>query len=56
MYSDLLKYLANKPEPYESSDIRFWDDPHISTQMIKAHLDPVTDSASRNHAFMKSSA
>lgn len=25
----------------------FWDDPHIATEMLKAHLDPDTDAASR---------
>lgn len=56
MYNDLLTYLANKPEPYESNGLQFWDDAHISAEMLEAHLNPVTDSASRNHAFMKSSA
>ena len=34
----------------------FWDDEHISTHMMEAHLNPHVDSASRNHTFVKKSA
>ena len=31
----------------EPGEPLFWNDPHISQQMLKAHLDPYTDAASR---------
>lgn len=42
---DLLKY-TKKPEIYTQNETLFWDDPYISKQMLKAHLDPNTDRAS----------
>jgi SAM-dependent methyltransferase len=39
--------LQTKPDPFTSGEPLFWDDPHISAQMLKAHLDPNTDAASR---------
>lgn len=56
MYKALLHDLDHTPEPYESTGLAFWDDPHISSQMLAAHLDPETDSASRNHDFIETSA
>lgn len=40
--------LQQKPDPFTPGEALFWDDPHISSQMLKAHLDPDTDAASRN--------
>ena len=42
-----LQALAQKPEPFAPGIPRFWDDPHISKQLLAAHLDPETDLASR---------
>lgn len=39
--------LQRRPPPFEAGEALFWDDPHISAQMLKAHLDPTTDAASR---------
>jgi SAM-dependent methyltransferase len=39
--------LQEKPEPFTPGEPLFWDDPHISMQMLKAHLDPKSDLASR---------
>ena len=39
--------LQQKPEPFTPSEALFWDDPHISDQMLKAHLDPNIEAASR---------
>lgn len=39
--------LQEKPEPFTPGEPLFWDDPHISTQMLKAHLNPDNDLASR---------
>ena len=45
---DLLRKFQ-KPEPFAKSTAPFWDDPYISEQMLKAHLDPTRDLASRKH-------
>jgi len=39
--------LQQKPEPFTPGEALFWDDPHISEQMLKAHLDPNIEAASR---------
>jgi SAM-dependent methyltransferase len=44
---DLIRQLQQKPEPFTPGEPLFWDDPHISSQMLKAHLDPNHDQASR---------
>jgi cyclopropane fatty-acyl-phospholipid synthase-like methyltransferase len=47
MNIDDIIHLQKKPEPFTPGELLFWDDPHISTQMLKAHLDPDSDLASR---------
>ena len=42
-----LAELTRRPAAMERSAARFWDDPYIARQMLKAHLDPNTDAASR---------
>ncbi len=44
----LIKYMR-KPTLFARSTAPFWDDPYISEQMLKAHLDPNMDLASRKH-------
>jgi SAM-dependent methyltransferase len=39
--------LQQKPAPFAPGEALFWDDPHISSQMLEAHLDPHIDAASR---------
>jgi SAM-dependent methyltransferase len=46
MISHLIE-LQQKPAPFAPGEALFWDDPHISSQMLKAHLDPHIDAASR---------
>jgi SAM-dependent methyltransferase len=36
-----------EPEPFTPGEPLFWDDPHISSQMLEAHLNPDTEAASR---------
>ena len=43
----LLERLQEKPSPFEPGEPLFWNDPHISEQMLAAHLNPDTDQASR---------
>lgn len=44
---DLIRSLQEKPQPFAPGEPLFWDDPHISAQMLKAHLNPDNDLASR---------
>ncbi len=44
--SQLLE-LQLKPAPFTPAEQLFWDDPHISSQMLAAHLNPNVDAASR---------
>ena len=39
--------LQQKPAPFTPGEPLFWDDPHISEQMLAAHLNPNVDAASR---------
>jgi SAM-dependent methyltransferase len=40
--------LQQKPLPFTAGESLFWDDPHISTHMLAAHLDPAFEAASRS--------
>jgi SAM-dependent methyltransferase len=42
-----LLALQQKPAPFTPGEPLFWDDPHISAQMLTLHLDPNMDLASR---------
>lgn len=48
---NLIPKLA-RPAIYERRCEPFWDDAHISRGMLATHLDPETDAASRNPAFI----
>ncbi|MCB9112310.1 MAG: methyltransferase domain-containing protein [Anaerolineales bacterium] len=39
--------LQQKPAPFTPGEPLFWNDPHISSQMLKVHLNPDIDAASR---------
>ncbi|HEY5730513.1 MAG TPA: class I SAM-dependent methyltransferase [Anaerolineales bacterium] len=48
--NDIIKQLIElqqKPAPFTPGEALFWNDPYISMQMLKAHLDPNIDAASR---------
>lgn len=55
MYADLIKTMKNIPAAYETTEIAFWDDEHISKSMLHNHLAPESDGASRNHSFIQKS-
>ncbi len=44
-----------KPSIYTKSNVEFWNDEYISKQMLKAHLDPKFDGASRKLEFIEKS-
>jgi SAM-dependent methyltransferase len=47
MNIESIIYLQEKPEPFTPGEPLFWDDLHISAQMLQAHLNPHNDLASR---------
>lgn len=49
-----IKPYLEKPIPFTPGEPLFWDDPHISAQMLKAHLNPNNDVASRRPEIIKS--
>jgi len=55
MYEELLRCLRRRPEPYEPSPAKFWDDEHISKGMLAAHLDPEVEAATRKLPFVRRS-
>jgi SAM-dependent methyltransferase len=44
-----IALLAVKPALFAPGEPHFWNDQYISSQMLKAHLDPDSDKASRKH-------
>lgn len=54
MNSDIIASLK-KPPIYTKSTAEFWNDEYISKQMLKAHLDPEFDGASRKLDFIEKS-
>ena len=42
-----LLQLQEKPDPFAPGEPLFWDDLHISSQMLAVHLNPEIDTASR---------
>lgn len=52
-FYDLLRDIATRPAPFARSTIAtLWTDPHLSAQLLRCHLDPELDAASRPHAFI----
>lgn len=55
MQFDQIMQAQISPEPFSPGEPLFWDDPYISAQMLKAHLDPDNDLASRRPATIQRS-
>lgn len=55
MFKSLIPILE-RPPLYTKTAVPFWDDEHISKQMLIAHLDPGFEGASRKFAFIDKSA
>lgn len=55
MNLELILQLRQKPEPFTPGEALFWDDPHISAQMLKWHLNPESDAASRRPEIIQRS-
>lgn len=54
MYNNIFRYLE-RPSLYEQSDVNFWNDENISKHMLKAHLNPDYEGASRKLDFIEQS-
>ena len=54
MFDSISKSLE-KPPIYTKAKAAFWNDEHISKQMLKAHLDPEFEGASRKLKFIQES-
>lgn len=55
MFEELIE-VFKKPGVFEyANSTELWNNPHISKQMLKLHLDPNIDPASRNKKFMDKS-
>lgn len=54
MNFNLILQAQKKPEPFSPGEPLFWDDEHISSQLLKAHLDPNNDLASRRPETIRS--
>lgn len=52
---DFMCRLLEKPPLYARTEEAFWDDAYISMQMLKAHLNPEFEGASRKLSFIESS-
>ena len=51
-----LRQIHERPSPFSQyTAAELWTDPHIAQQMLKAHLNPNTDSASRRLLFIEAS-
>ena len=55
MKLDSILQLQEKPAPFTPGEPLFWDDPHISAQMLKWHLNPENDVASRRPETIRKS-
>lgn len=52
---DKINKLLQKPALYAPHPSNFWDDDHISAEMLKSHLDAQSNGATNNHAFVQQS-
>lgn len=50
-----IKQFAQKPQLYQKSEVKFWNDPYISKSMLEAHLNPELESATRKLDFVRKS-
>ena len=55
MYKHMIQFL-DRPDLYQKTEAAFWDDEHISGEMLKAHLAPDFEGASRKLEFIQRSA
>ena len=51
-----MRQIFEKPPLYMKSEAAFWNEEHISQQMLNAHLDPNFEGASRKADFIDKSA
>jgi SAM-dependent methyltransferase len=54
MFDPLFSFVQ-RPNLWERSENLFWDDSHISSKMLEAHLNPNWEAASRKHSDIDAS-
>lgn len=54
MYQNIFQQLE-RPVLYQQNKVNFWDEEHISKQMLAAHLNPEYEGASRKRNFIERS-
>jgi hypothetical protein len=47
-----LAAFLERPRLFAPHEAPFWDDPHIGAEMLRAHIDPAREAASRPHAVI----
>ena len=53
---DVLEHISKKPAPFETyTTPQLWTEPYVAQQMLKLHLDPKSELASRNAEFVEKS-
>jgi SAM-dependent methyltransferase len=50
-----IRNYIDRPALYAPGTSTFWDDAHISMEMLRSHLDPEQDGATNNHMFVRRS-
>jgi len=55
VFSTIADHCRRPPPFSRYTAEELWTDPHVARQMLKYHLDPDQDLASRNHAFIQRS-
>lgn len=50
---EILKNFIAQPKQFEKGEEKFWDDPHISMQMLNFHLNPNVEAASKTIATIQ---
>ena len=56
MNLELLKKSITKPEIFEKSTDKFWDDEYVSEQMLRFHLNPDIEAASKTKETIETEA
>lgn len=52
---ECISKMLERPQLFQETKVPFWNDKYISKQMLKAHLDPDFNGASRKLPFIESS-
>ncbi|MDQ3855784.1 MAG: hypothetical protein M3281_05240 [Chloroflexota bacterium] len=54
VHLDVMAAAERRPDLFEPGELLCWDDPHISEQMLRAHLNPDIDAAPAAASYRES--